>query len=595
MKIRQLLLLLICVFSSVLLFSQEYKYKDNNGVRSFHEGSMFIEEGVPFLTVKGESYEMGLQYGVLMNDQILELDVKVDSIVETFVGKFFLKKWIANKVLKSKIRKIEKQMPKEFLEELEGMAEGCDLNLREVKTIAYFPQIFYDISCTSFVLKNEEGIVHGRNLDWPGIEIFTHYPLIVNYYRKGKIPTTILTFVSYPGAYTGMNHNGLSMSINMNGCPVPEGKKKSDYNTDMPMPYKVRQVMENADELSEADEMFKNYSTHAWFIMVGSKKDHSAAMYELTRGEVIKNEMKDNMIAVTNLSLSDKGRFEYSPINMHNDSNIAREDKLKELNHKLDNQDLVEKAYQMISSTEYYHLQHDPYYIGINNDMSVKSCIMDNTNNKIYFSYAEKLAGLGQFLEYDIISEKASVFKDAKVTPTLKDLNSKLAFFKWHKENFGNEKKHDNEYYMALIKYAKSSTLEPAHKNKLIAICYTNIGNQDKALEFANKYIENRPKYNSAYTTKISILNDFKDYKAVISTIDEMLKVAIVTPADEYYAKIKLLKAYDNLQAQTPDQKNIDRIRQLAKEITEEANKYFLAEWIKKDLSQIDKIVSKYR
>ncbi|MRT93620.1 C45 family peptidase [Ancylomarina sp. 16SWW S1-10-2] len=594
MNIIKLIFTLLLFSFSTILFSQEYKYEENNGIRTFHEGHMFIKEGVPFLSVKGESYEMGLQYGVLLNDEILDLDVKVDSLIDSFVGKLFLKKWIANKVLKSKIRKIEKRMPKEFLEELEGMADGCDLNLREIKTIAYFPQIFFNISCTSFVLRNEEGIVHGRNLDWPGIEIFTHYPLIVNYHRKGKIPTTILSFVSYPGAYTGMNHNGLSMSINMNGCPVPEGKKKSDYNTDMPMPYKLRQVMENADELSEVDELFKNYSTHAWFIMVGSKKDHSAAMYELTLGKLIKNKMKDNMIAVTNLSLSDKGRFEYSPINMHGDSNIAREDKLKELNQKIDNHDLIEKAYQMISSTEYYHLQHDPYYIGINNDMTVKSCIMDNTNNKIYFSYAEKLAGLAQFLEYDIASEKVSFFKEVKVSQTLKDLNSKLAFYKWHKENYGGKKKRDNLYYMALIKYFKSSMLESAYKNSQIAICYSNIGKQDEAIEFANKYIENRPKYNSAYTTKISILNDFKDYKAVISTTDEMLKVAIVTPADQYYAKINLLKAYDNLQAQFPDQKNIDKIKQLAKQIKEEANKYFLAEWIKKDLSKMDEIVGKY-
>lgn len=595
MKLKQLLLLLVCLFSSILAFSQEYKYEENNGVRTFHEGSVFVKEGVPFLTVKGESFEMGLQYGVLMNDQILDLDVKVDSIIDSFVGKFFLKKWIANKVLKSKIRKIEKRMPNEFIEELEGMAEGCDLNLREVKTIAYFPQLFFDISCTSFVLKNEEGLVHGRNLDWPGIEIFTHYPLIVNYHRKGKIPTTILSFVSYPGAYTGMNHNGLSMSINSNFCSVPDGRKRSEYNTDMPMPYKLRQVMENSDELAEVDEMFKNYSTHAWFITVGCKKDHSAAIYELSRGGMIKNSIKDNMIAVTNLSLSDKGRFEHSPINLHKDSNIAREDKLKELNQKLGIDNLVEKAYEMVSSTEYYHLQHDPFYIGINNDMTVKSCIMDNSNNKIYFSYAERLAGLGQFLEYDITTEKVSVFKEAKASQTLKDLNSKLAYRKWSRENLGGKKKLEKEDYLALIEYFKSSTLEPAYKNRLIGNCYTNIGNQDKAIEFANKYIENRPKYNSAYTSKVTILNIFKDYEAVISTIDEMLKFAIVTPADQYYAKKSLLKAYDNLQAQTPNKKNIDRIRQLAKEIKAEANKYFLSEWIKKDLSQIDEIVVKYK
>ena len=594
MNFKKSIFTLLLFFFTVILVAQEYKYEENNGIRTFHEGSMFMKEGVSFLTVKGESYEMGLQYGVLMNDQILDLNVKVDSIVDSFVGKFFLKKWIANRVLKSKIRKIEKRMPQEFLEELEGMADGCDLNLREIKTIAYFPQIFFDISCTSFVLRNENEIVHGRNLDWPDIEIFTHYPLIVNYHRKGKIPTSILTFVSYPGAYTGMNHNGLSMSINMNGCPVPEGKESNDYNTDIPIPYKLRQVLENADELSEVDELFKDYSTHAWFITVGSKKDHSGAMYELTRGEFIKNKMKNNMIAVTNLSLSDKGRFKYSPINMHGDSNIAREDKLNELNQKLDNSDLTEKAYQMISSTEYYHLQHDPYNNGINNDMTVKSCILDNTNNKIYFSYAEQLAGLGRFLEYDISTQKVSLFKEAKASQTQIDLNSKLAYYKWHKENFNKRKKHDNEYYMTLIEYFKNSSLEPAYKNRQIANCYTNIENKEKSYEFAKKYLQEVPKYNSAYYTIAHIQNHFKDYKAAIETYNQMMQNAIMTPADYFWCKRNLIKIHDKLQAQSPDQKNIDRIKQLSKEIKEEANKYFLATWIKKDLSKIDEIVAKY-
>ena len=73
MKLKQLLFLLVCIFYSTLIFSQEYKYKEYEGVRTFHEGSLFVKEGVPFLTVKGESYEMGLQYGVLLNDQILYL------------------------------------------------------------------------------------------------------------------------------------------------------------------------------------------------------------------------------------------------------------------------------------------------------------------------------------------------------------------------------------------------------------------------------------------------------------------------------------------------------------------------------------------
>ncbi|MCK5170265.1 MAG: hypothetical protein KAQ75_10330, partial [Bacteroidales bacterium] len=348
---------------SSIVLAQEYKYElSKDGSRNFNEGSLTVKEDIPFLTLKGDSYEMGLQYGVLLNDRLLEMDHAVDSLIDAYIDGFFLKKWIANIVLSSKIRKVEKTMPDEYVLELKGMAAGSDLKLKELQIIAYFPQLFFKISCTAFIMRNENGIVHGRNLDWPGIEVLAHHPLIVNYHKEDKIPVTVLTFVGYPGVYTGMNYNGLSMSINMNGTPAENDKNISDYNTGMPLAFKLRNILENGDDLEIVDEMFDGYSSHAWFITVGSKKDNSGAIYELTRGEVIKNELKDDFLYVVNLNLSDKGRYQYSPIWMFGTSNISRERKIKELYERIDEPDLISKSYQILTNTENHHLSHDPFY-----------------------------------------------------------------------------------------------------------------------------------------------------------------------------------------------------------------------------------------
>ncbi|MDQ2177158.1 C45 family peptidase [Marinifilum sp. D714] len=595
MKLKHLSILTALLLSSLLIYAKDYQYNEKNGIRTFHQGSLFVKEGVPFLTVKGDSYEMGLQYGVLMNDQIVEMQVKVDSVVEKYVGKFFLKKWIANMVLQSKIRKIEKRMPKEFIQELEGMAEGCDLNLRDVKTIAYFPQIFFEISCTSFVLKNENGIVHGRNLDWPGIEVFTKFPLIVNYHRKDKIPTTILSFVCYPGAYTGMNHNGLSMSINMNGCPIPEDKMESDYVTGMPMPFELRYVMENADELNEVDEIFNNYSTHGWFITVGSNKDHSGAMYELTRGQCIKNKMQDNYVGVTNLAVSEKGRFEYSPINMHGESNITREDKLKELYQNISNKNLVEKAYQMVSSTAYYELPHDTSWgCSINNDITVKSCIMDNTNQKIYFAYGEMLAGCNQFLEYDIATQDVSIYKEKQTIPDEDYLKNRLVFKKWYRENYSKKKKLEKEDYLQMIEKVNQLELQPAYKYNLLSRCYLNLENKEKANEYASKYIAEMPTFGSAYMTQFTISRLSKDYEKAIQSIQEMLEKAHNTPSDYFWAKRQMILMYDKLQTQSPKEEYVSKIKVLNEELKELCKPFFPSKWVKSELEKMDEIVKKY-
>jgi len=596
MKLKHLSILTALLLSSLLLFAKDYQYNEKNGIRTFHQGSMFVKEGVPFLTVKGDSYEMGLQYGVLMNDQIMEMQVKVDSVVETYVGKFFLKKWIANMVLKSKIRKIEKRIPEEFIKELEGIAEGCDLNLRQVKTIAYFPQIFFEISCTSFVMKNKNGIVHGRNLDWPSIETFTKFPLIVNYHRKEKIPNTILTFVCYPGAYTGMNHNGLSMSINTNGCPIPEGKEESDYVTDMPMPFQLRYVMENADELSEVDEMFNNYSTHGWFITVGSNKDQSGAMYELTRGKYIKNKMQDNYIGVTNLAVSEKGRYEYSSINMHGEFNLTREDKLKELNQNISNNNLVDKAYQMVSSTAYYELPHDTSWgCSINNDITVKSCIMDNTRQKIYFAYGEMLAGCNQFLEYDIATQDVSVYREKQTIPDEDYLKNKLAYRKWFRQNYSGKKKLEREDYQSLIAQCKKYNLQPAYQYNLLSRYYANIDDKEQAYKYAKMYVDDLPQFGAAYHTQYVIFNYFKDYEKAIESLQIMLDKAHNTTADFFYAKCDILRLYDKMQTQSLNPENIHQMKKLNREIKELCKPFYPAKWVKSEIEKIDAMIAKYQ
>ncbi|MCK5168525.1 MAG: hypothetical protein KAQ75_01495, partial [Bacteroidales bacterium] len=139
MRINTLLTLSVLLILSVSLKAQDYTYTETqDGVRIFHDGTLVVKEGIPFLTVKGDSYEMGLQYGVLLNDKLLEMDHTVDYLINSYIGSFFIKKWIANVVLNSKIKKLEKIMPEEYIQELEGMAEGSDLKLKELQIIAYF-------------------------------------------------------------------------------------------------------------------------------------------------------------------------------------------------------------------------------------------------------------------------------------------------------------------------------------------------------------------------------------------------------------------------------------------------------------------------
>ncbi len=589
--------LIVFLLLSGFLVAQDYNCtKGDDGSIAFHEGSLIIKEGIPFLTVKGDAYEMGLQYGVLLNDRLLGMDHTIDSLIGAYIGNFFLKKWIANIVLGSKIKKLEKTMPDEYVEELKGMVEGSGLKQKELQIIAYFPQLFYKISCTAFIMRNENGLVHGRNLDMPGIEALTHHPLIVNYHKQDKIPVTVLTFMGYPGVCTGMNHNGLSMSINVNGTSAENGKKISDYNTGMPLAFKLRNILENGDDLSKVDEMFNGYSSHAWFVTVGSKKDNSGAIYELTRGEVIKNEMKDDFLFVTNLPLSNKGRYMYSPIWMFETSNTSREIKIQELYNRTEDSDLINKSYQILTNTENHHLLHDPFFrYSINNSVTVKSCIMDNMNNKIYFTYGERLAALNKYLHYDVESGEVNVYKEKQEVVYQNYIDGEVNYQKWCNEVFSGKKKFKNEDYKKILKQIEIYDLDPAYKAYLLSDYYSKINDNENAFLNAEKYISEKPDYYHSYYNKYQIMRDMDEYMKAIVALEEMMQTSTINPYYEYRAKIHMIELYDKLLEQNYDQMYIDKISKLADKIRSDLNQYFIDKKTKTDLDMIKLIEEKYQ
>jgi len=596
MKLKLLILLLFTSCSFITL-GQNYEIIQNtDGSKTFHEGNLKVKENMPFLTLKGDAYEMGLQYGVLMNDMLLDMDHTVDSLIDSYIGGFFLKKWIAGMVLNSKIKKVESTMPEEYILELEGMAEGSDLKLKDLQIIAYFPQLFFKISCTAFIMKNENGIVHGRNLDWPGIEVLTHHPLIVNYHKKDKIPVTVLTFMGYPGVYTGMNHSGLSMSINMNGTPAENDKEISDYNTGMPLAFKLRNILENTDNIGGVDKLFEGYSSHAWFITTGSKKDNSGAIYELTRGEVIKNEIKDDFLFVVNLSLSDKGKYQYSPIWMFGTSNTSRDRKVKELYARIDDEDLVSKSYQILTNTENHHMSHDPFYrYSINNSITVKSCIMDNVNNQLYFTYGERLAALNKYLHYDLSNGNVSIYKQKQDAPHQIFLDERLKYQEWYKENYSGKKKLESKDYQAIINQIKRFDLEPAYEYYLLSYYNSKLKDHEKAFINAEKYIEEKPDYYHSYYNKYQIMRDKGDFMEAIVALEEMIQTSTINPYYEYLADVYMIEMFDKLAEKNMDKMYIDKINTLANKVRENLTQYFIDEETKKDLKLIESIENKYK
>ena len=364
----------------------------------------------------------------------------------------------------------------------------------------------------------------------------------------------------------------------------------------MILAFKLRNILENGDDLSKVDEMFNEYSSHAWFVTVGSKKDSSGAIYELTRGEVIKNEMKDDFLFVTNLPLSNKGRYMYSPIWMFETSNTSREIKIQELYNRTEDSDLINKSYQILTNTENHHLLHDPFFrYSINNSVTVKSCIMDNMNNEIYFAYGERLAALNKYLHYDVESGEVTVYKEKQEVACQNYIDGKVNYQKWYNEVFSGKKKFKIEDYKKILKQIDIYDLEPAYKAYLLSDYYSKLKDNENAFLNAEKYISENPDYYHSYYNKYQIMRDMDEYMKAIVALEEMMQTSTINPYYEYRANINMIEMYDKLLEQNYDRMYIDKINKLADKIRSDLNQYFIDEKTKTDLDKIKSIEEKYQ
>jgi hypothetical protein len=556
-------------------------------ITTYEQGKLSINDGIPVLTVKGTHYQMGIQYGTLLNEQLVEMDSTVDSLIAENIGGFFLKQWIGKAVLKRRIKEVDKRMPDYFIRELEGMAEASDLSLTDIKTIAYFPQVFFEISCTSFIMKDQSAILHGRNLDWNGIDPLVRFPLIVNYHPNNGNAFTVATFIGYPGVYTGMNHKGLSISINMNGASLPKAMDAEGFRQCMPSAYKTRQILEQAVSLHQVDSLLANYRIHGWFFTVGSLADNSGYVYELTRGKIFKNKMKEDFLVVENLALSEDTRKALTPIWEHSSSNTSREAKIHELYKNISEKDLTEKAYMMLSDVSFYDEENHPtYFYGINNGSTVQSCILDLVNQRFYFAYAPGLAGHSRYYRYDIATEKFDIYKQptnqhTKALGGFKSLRNALY------QNAVASKKHDDAYYQRALSIIDESDAPKGVKFYYRAIYLNNKTDYEASIDEWRSLTKLHPAYEYARYQLARLLRKENRLNEADEALRELENLSTLSEYYQYRGQIERILL--TLQQYKEGSATFEQVRAQRQKVNDLLKGYFIDSGTQLLLQKLDK------
>jgi hypothetical protein len=241
-------------------------------------GEGFLEEvdGYRVLHVKGSPYAMGYQQGSLLRDDIREnvhylFDVKSKEMKVEMAGISLVdpKKMIAGIAATQK-----KFIPARFFEEMKGIADGAGMEVQDIITANFIPEMFH---CSGFALcksaTREGNLYHGRILDYGCDWQLQDHAILTIAEPTGKIPFVNVGYAGFIGSVTGMNAERISIG--------EMGGKGLGHWDGVPMALLVRMVLEEAEDLDRAIAIFRdNPRTCEYYYVIADGESNRAVGME---------------------------------------------------------------------------------------------------------------------------------------------------------------------------------------------------------------------------------------------------------------------------------------------------------------------------
>ena len=260
----------------------------------FVSGENFIiknKQQIWELHVSGDELQRGLLIGGLSEDLFLNQERIFFSKIQEMVPSTFKQK-VLRQFLKWYNRKLYLHIPEEFKTEIYGISEYASedfnsiapkylrsLYLHGAHDIGHALQDLALVGCSSMAVwgdKSEDGsLLIGRNFDFYAGDDFAKDKVILFVKPEKGIPFMNVTWGGMIGVLSGMNAEGLTVTINAGKSDIPLVAKT-------PISIVTREILQYASTIDEAiaiakkNEVFVSES-----IMVGSAKDKKAVLIEM--------------------------------------------------------------------------------------------------------------------------------------------------------------------------------------------------------------------------------------------------------------------------------------------------------------------------
>jgi isopenicillin-N N-acyltransferase like protein len=313
----------------------------------FYLGRNWFErrEGLGVLYLTGSAYDMGYANGFLTQELLRRQEDALLQMLQR-VAPFRWTQFLLKFVVVYKNRHLPRHIAPAYQQEILGLTHGCPDPHPEVGPFYHRILNYHAAQDVSYMLMNSPLLRGGctalaawgaqtdagrllcaRNFDWEADPVFDRDRVVVLCEPQEGIPFVSLAWAGMAGCVSGMNREGLSITVNGAPSDLPAGAAT-------PTCLVAREVLQFARTLEEAAAIIRQRQVFvSALFLVGSRRDGRFVVVEKTPRSCAVREAQgaQHLICANHYQTPE---LEAEPINQaykRADTSVSRYDRLKEL------------------------------------------------------------------------------------------------------------------------------------------------------------------------------------------------------------------------------------------------------------------------
>ncbi len=286
---------------------------ERRGADVYYSDASFLQKnkhGFWELYVEGAPLERGHATGILTDSLIREQQEIFFSRIDDWVPSKFRQRLLKG-VLNFYNRKLSRNVPEEYKAEIYGLSQysSSDLDyiaprykrglyLHAAHDIGHAFQDLALVGCSSFAVKGEKSedgsLILGRNFDFYVSDEFAENKIVSFVRPDNGHPFMMVAWPGMIGVVSGMNKEGLTVTINAAKSKIPLAAKT-------PISLLAREILQYARNIEDAIAIAKRRKVFvSESILVGSAQDKDAVIIEVSPRNFGVFKMEGDQLICTN-------------------------------------------------------------------------------------------------------------------------------------------------------------------------------------------------------------------------------------------------------------------------------------------------------